>query len=169
MDGYEWQSLRNEFAPSTALAIAQGNLLGVDSKFKHYLDCYRQHFHPFFPIVQHSTLISTPPPPLLALLMVVIGAQFSNFPESKNYSTFLYELCVGFLQTVGKIHTIIYCYRFAYAINSKFQQPHILVYQICKRSFCSRLSRGFAHVRRSLRTWPCLPGFGLFIQVYVLH
>lgn len=111
MDGYEWQSLRNEFAPSTALAVVQGNLLGVDNKFKHYLDCYRQHFHPFFPIVQHSTLISTPPPPLLALLMVVIGAQFSNFPESKNYSTFLYELCVGFLPTVSKIHAILYCYR----------------------------------------------------------
>ena len=103
MGGYEWQSLRDEFAPSTAMAVGgQSNLLGVDNKFNHYLDSYRQHFHPFFPVVQYPTLISNPPPPLLALLMVVIGAQFSNLPESKNYSVFLYESCVGFLSTVSK-------------------------------------------------------------------
>lgn len=101
MDGYEWQSLRNGFAPATAMAM-EGNLLGVGDKFKHYLDSYRQHFHPFFPVIQYSSLISAPPPPLLALLMVVIGAQFSNFPESKNSISLLYESCVGFLSTVRK-------------------------------------------------------------------
>lgn len=93
------------------MVMGQGNLLGAENKFKHYLDSYWQHFHPFFPIVQHSTLISTPPPPLLALLMVVIGAQFSNFSESRNYSAFLYESCVGFLSTVSAFYAISYHYR----------------------------------------------------------
>lgn len=110
MDRNEYQSLRNEFAPSTAMAM-EGNLLGVDNKFKHYLGNYRQHFHPFFPVIQYSTLISAPPPPLLALLMVMIGAQFSNFPESKNYSAFFYELCVGFLSTVSELYAMISRYR----------------------------------------------------------
>lgn len=110
MDGYEWQSLRNEFAPTTAMVVGgQGNLLGVDNKFKHYLDSYWQHFHPFFPVLHRSALISTPPPPMLALLMVVIGAQFSSFPESKNITSFWYESCVGFLSTVSKNHTINCC------------------------------------------------------------
>lgn len=109
MDGYEWQSLRNGFGPSAAVAMGPDHLLTVENKFKHYIDDYRRHFHPFFPIVQYSALISAPPPPLLALLMVMIGAQFSNLPASKNYSTFLYELCVGLRSTVRQSHSIFSC------------------------------------------------------------
>ncbi len=101
MGGYEWQSLRNEFTSSAALAMDQGNLLTLDRRFKHCLDCYWWHFHPFFPIVHRPTLTFTTPPPLLALMMVVIGAQFASFSDSKSYSAFLYESCVGLFTTVS--------------------------------------------------------------------
>lgn len=101
MDGYEWQSLRSELTPSVALAIGEGNVLGANSKFKLYVDCYWQHFHPLFPILHYPTIMSGVPPPALAVLMVVIGAQFSSRPESKIYSTFMYESCVRLIADVS--------------------------------------------------------------------
>lgn len=144
MDGYEWQSLRNGFAPATAMAM-EGNLLGVGDKFKHYLDSYRQHFHPFFPVIQYSSLISTPPPPLLALLMVVIGAQFSHFPESKNSTAFLYESCVGFLSTVSKSYPIIYPCRMLMRFAASFNNLTVLFIRYANRY----PARGFFTVSRT--------------------
>lgn len=102
MDGYEWQSLRNELAPSASLAVSQSDLLGNESKFKVYLDCYWQYFHPLFPILHYPTITSSSPPPALAVLMVVLGAQFSSRFESKIYSTFMYESCVRLVANVSK-------------------------------------------------------------------
>ena len=118
MGGYGRQPLRHEPAPSAAVAMGPSTLLAADGKFKHYLDCYWQHFHPLFPIIHRSSFISTSPPPLLALLMVVIGAQFSLHPESKNHSAFLYEYCVGYFSTVsGSAAISLAEYSFCYQQN----------------------------------------------------
>lgn len=99
MDRHDWDSLRNQFIPSSAaLAMdGQGHLLN-ESRYKFFLDCYWRHFHPFFPIIHSSTLALGPPPPLLALMMVTIGAMLSSSPAP---SVAFYKSCVGFFTTVS--------------------------------------------------------------------
>lgn len=126
MGGYGRQPLRHELVPSATVAMGgPSDLLAVDGNFKHYLDCYWQHFHPLFPIIHHSSFLSVSPPPLLVLLMVVIGAQFSFHPESKTYSAFLYEYCVGCFPTVSGSTALIL------AKNSSSQQQDPIAAHSC--------------------------------------
>lgn len=99
MDRYDLDSLRHQFIPSsTAMAMdGQGHLLN-ESRYKHFLDCYWRHFHPFFPIIHYSALALGPPPPLLALMMVTIGAMLSSSPD---YSIAFYNLFIKFFKKVS--------------------------------------------------------------------
>lgn len=100
MDRHDWNSLRNQFIPSSSANMAmdsQGHLLN-ESRYKPFLDCYWRYFHPFFPIIHSSALALDPPPPLLAIMMVIIGAMLSSSPAP---AVAFYKSCVGFFTTVS--------------------------------------------------------------------
>ena len=101
VDGVEWQSVRNEFTSAATVAVDQSHILSANSKWGDYLDCYWRHFHPLFPILHYNSTLTNPPPPALAVLMIIIGAQFSTLPASKNHSMGMYDSYVRLFSTVS--------------------------------------------------------------------
>ena len=134
LDGVEWQSIRNEFTATAALAVDQSHVLISKSQWGDYLDCYWRHFHPLFPILHHPTTTLIAPPPALAMLMVIIGAQFSTFPASKVHSTFLYDSCLTLFATVSFRTTMELC---SFVLTSGIAEP----------SYRTLLSFGYADDR----------------------
>lgn len=168
MDRYEWESLRNQFIPSAAMAVdSQGHLLNK-SRYKYFLDCYWRNFHPFFPIVHYSALALAPPPPLLALMMVTIGAMISSSLAS---SIAFYKSCVAFFMTVSFDQASLLAKtnkkNFSYIRSSTTKLRRILHYQICRQLFCWRPFPGTSQGKQGVRTWPPLPSFKLFTPAYV--
>ncbi|KAI9735926.1 MAG: hypothetical protein M1834_001392 [Cirrosporium novae-zelandiae] len=62
----------------------------------HFYWCYKEYFYPWFPIVRPANLWDYSP--LLQHTLIAIGTQFSDRPEAKAYSAFLYGLCANALK-----------------------------------------------------------------------
>lgn len=161
VDGVEWQSVRNEFASAATVAVDQSHILSANSKWGDYLDCYWRHFHPLFPILHYTSTLTNPPPPALAVLMIIIGAQFSTLPASKNHSMGMYDSYVKLFSTVS---LLMFKARMDFGLTSGFskcQSPRALAFRTCRRYSCSKLFIGIGHGKLGSKIFPCLLNFGL--------